>query len=75
MRVSHKLWIEGGMKANKEIDCRFNKTSPNVVHMTVRPQDVVDEEETERKRNEGRGSRRGHPGGEEATPGCRCVIM
>lgn len=43
--------------------------------MTVRPQDVVDEEETERKRNEGRGSRRGHAGGEEATPGCRCVIM
>ncbi|OBT58078.1 hypothetical protein VE04_01824 [Pseudogymnoascus sp. 24MN13] len=35
-------------------ECRFNETATNVVHMTVRPQDIVDEEETERKRAEAR---------------------
>ncbi|KFY89991.1 hypothetical protein V500_05353 [Pseudogymnoascus sp. VKM F-4518 (FW-2643)] len=52
-------------------DCRFNEHATNVVHMTVRPQDIVDEEETERKRAEARQHERPEP-----TPGCgRCVIL
>ncbi|OBT68538.1 hypothetical protein VE03_01670 [Pseudogymnoascus sp. 23342-1-I1] len=52
-------------------ECRFNEHATNVVHMTVRPQDIVDEEETERKRAEARQNERPEP-----TPGCgRCVIL
>ncbi|OBT88312.1 hypothetical protein VE02_03403 [Pseudogymnoascus sp. 03VT05] len=52
-------------------ECRFNEQATNVVHMTVRPQDIVDEEETERKRAEARQHERPEP-----TPGCgRCVIL
>ena len=48
-----------------------------MVHMTVRPQDVVDEEEVERKRNEGRSGRerRSRSGEREETVGGRCVIL
>ncbi|KAF2131711.1 ubiquitin-like protein [Dothidotthia symphoricarpi CBS 119687] len=51
-------------------DCRFQVDTPNVVHMTVKPQEVVDDEDakggksTSRRENE-----------EEPTAGCRCVIL
>ena len=57
-------------KANIMIECKFNKTAKNVVHMTVRPQDIVDEEEEERKRAEGR-QREEH----EPTARCGCIIL
>jgi hypothetical protein len=40
------------------------------VHMTVTPQDLVDEEEAAKG-----GSSRGNRDGGEATAGCRCVIL
>jgi hypothetical protein len=57
-------------KANVMIECKFNKTAKNVVHMTVRPQDIVDEEEEERKRAEVR-QREEH----EQTARCGCIIL
>lgn len=50
------------------VDCRFNADSPNVVHMTVKPQDVVDDEEA------GKGVSR-DKSSSERTPGCRCIVM
>lgn len=51
-------------------DCRFQTDSPNVVHMTVKPQDVVDEEDAKIAKGNSR-----REGEEEATAGCRCVIL
>ncbi|TVY58562.1 hypothetical protein LSUE1_G009392 [Lachnellula suecica] len=50
-------------------DCRFNEKEANVVHMTVRPQDIVDEEDA----SKGKGIR--DRDGNESTAGCRCVIL
>ncbi|KAF2813491.1 ubiquitin-like protein [Mytilinidion resinicola] len=51
-------------------DCRFQTESPNVVHMTIKPQEIVDEEETRTGKG---GSRR--DGDDETHAGCRCVIL
>ena len=52
------------------LDCRFNTETANVVHMTVRPQDIVDDEEAAKGKT-GAGAR----GDREDTAGCRCVIL
>lgn len=44
--------------------------SPNVVHMTVKPQDIVDEEDAQGVKG---ATRRAND--EERTVGCRCVIL
>ncbi|KAF1984789.1 hypothetical protein K402DRAFT_413725 [Aulographum hederae CBS 113979] len=51
---------------------RFNTTAANVLHMTVKPQEVVDEEEQNAK-----ASRNGRHDGddEDRTAGCRCTIL
>ena len=51
-------------------DCRFNAEGANVVHMTVRPQDIVDDEEAAKGKSSG-----GNRGEGEDTAGCRCVIL
>ncbi|KAF2279628.1 ubiquitin-like protein [Westerdykella ornata] len=51
-------------------ECRFQTEAPNVVHMTVKPQEVVDEEDAKTGKV---GSRR--EGDEETHAGCRCVIL
>jgi hypothetical protein len=51
-------------------ECRFNTDAANVVHMTVRPQDIVDEEDASKNKAMARGRE-----GEEGTAGCRCVIL
>lgn len=51
-------------------ECRFNSEATNVIHMTVRPQDIVDEEDAAK----GKGLGRDREGG-EGTAGCRCVIL
>ncbi|KAF2189814.1 ubiquitin-like protein [Zopfia rhizophila CBS 207.26] len=51
-------------------ECRFQTESPNVVHMTVKPQEVVDEEDA--KTGKGGGRRDSE---EEVHAGCRCVIL
>lgn len=53
-------------------DSKFNHDTPNVVHMTMKPQDMLDEEEAAAKGGKS-GSRSGD--GDERTPGCRCVIL
>lgn len=51
-------------------DCRFQTEAPNVVHMTVKPQEVVDEEDGKTGKA---GIRR--DGEDEVHAGCRCVIL
>ncbi|KAI9815378.1 MAG: hypothetical protein M1832_005517 [Thelocarpon impressellum] len=52
-------------------ECRFNAETANVVHMTVRPQEVVDEEDAKTaKQDLGRDRDR-----TERRPACRCVIL
>ncbi|KAI9797667.1 MAG: hypothetical protein M1825_005726 [Sarcosagium campestre] len=52
-------------------ECRFNAESPNVVHMTVRPQDLVDEEDAKA----GKGGSGSNTEGGIRTPRCRCSVM
>ncbi|GAB7346300.1 hypothetical protein MBLNU457_5022t1 [Dothideomycetes sp. NU457] len=55
-------------------DCRLNtEGSPNVLHVTVKPQEIMDEEEAAGKG--GKSSIRRGRGGDDRTPGCRCVIL
>jgi len=52
-------------------DSKFNHDSPNVVHMTIKPQDYLEEEDA-------KGAKAGFSNsrdGTERSPGCRCVIM
>ncbi|KAL5116528.1 hypothetical protein ACEQ8H_005524 [Pleosporales sp. CAS-2024a] len=51
-------------------ECRFQTDSPNVVHMTVKPQEAIDDEDAKT----GKGTSR-RDGEEEATAGCRCVLL
>jgi len=51
-------------------ECRFNADTPNVVHMSIKPQEMVDDEEASKQKNLGRDR-----DGEERTAGCRCVIL
>ncbi|KAF2733151.1 ubiquitin-like protein [Polyplosphaeria fusca] len=51
-------------------DCRFQTEAPNVVHMTVKPQEVVDDEDAKTGKGGGR-----RDDGEETHAGCRCVIL
>ena len=51
------------------VDCRFSLgPTPHVVHMTVKPQDFIDDEEA------GKGGGRDREGSERS-PRCRCVVM
>jgi hypothetical protein len=52
-------------------DCRFQSETPNVVHMTVKPQEVIDDEENAKT---GKAASR-RDGEEEPTATCRCVIL
>ena len=51
-------------------DAKFKNDTPNVVHMTVKPQDIVDEEDAKLAKQGGRDR-----DGNERSPGCRCVLM
>ncbi|KAK2624532.1 hypothetical protein QTJ16_006482 [Diplocarpon rosae] len=51
-------------------DCKFNADSANVVHMTVRPQDIVDEEDAAK----GKAIARDRDGA-GSQGACRCVVQ
>ncbi|KAK7511646.1 ubiquitin-related domain-containing protein [Phyllosticta citriasiana] len=51
-------------------DCRFQTESPNVVHMTVKPQEAIDEEDAKTAKGGGRTDDDGEP-----TARCRCIIL
>lgn len=57
--------------ANTVLECKFVPETTNVVHMTIKPQELLDDEEG--KTAKGSGSR--NQPGEERTAGCRCVIL
>ncbi|KAJ5951867.1 uncharacterized protein N7479_010280 [Penicillium vulpinum] len=52
-------------------DSKFSKEHPNVVHMTVKPQEVVDEEDAKGAKAQYTREREAS----ERSPGCRCVIL
>ncbi|OAL40361.1 hypothetical protein AYO20_00097 [Fonsecaea nubica] len=52
-------------KASLKVD------APNVLHMTIKPQDYVEEEDTKG----GKSTYSTHREGETRSPGCRCIIM
>ncbi|KAF8463493.1 ubiquitin-related domain-containing protein [Kalaharituber pfeilii] len=54
-------------------DCRLNPDTPNVVHMTVRPAEVGDDDMTQRSTKMTFGREREHREG--SSPTCRCVIL
>ncbi|SLM36365.1 Ubiquitin-related domain [Lasallia pustulata] len=52
-------------------DGRFESgPTPHVVHMTIKPQEIVDEEDAKTGKSGGRDRN-----GNERSPGCRCLIM
>lgn len=53
-------------------ECRFNHESPNIVHMTVKPQELFNDDEDNAK--SGKISRY-RDDGEGPTTGCKCVIL
>jgi len=54
-------------------DCRFSDHAPNVVHMSIKPQDVVDDEENAKAGSKS-SIRRGRDNA-DTEAGCRCVIL
>ncbi|KAL9113067.1 MAG: hypothetical protein Q9227_002679 [Pyrenula ochraceoflavens] len=53
--------------------CKLNHDAPNVIHMTIKPQEIIDEEDAKGgKGGFGTGSARD---GGERSPGCRCVLL
>lgn len=53
-------------------DLKFQKDLPNVVHMTIKPQDFMDEEDAKGSKATRTHS---HDGTERRSPGCRCIVM
>ncbi|OJJ50815.1 hypothetical protein ASPZODRAFT_126763 [Penicilliopsis zonata CBS 506.65] len=52
-------------------DSKFSHDAPNVIHMTVKPQEVVDEEDAKGGKNQLGREREAS----ERSPGCRCIIL
>ncbi|KAF2761768.1 hypothetical protein EJ05DRAFT_535115 [Pseudovirgaria hyperparasitica] len=52
-------------------ECRFQQQTPNVIHMTIKPQEIADDEDA----RTGKGGTGRDRDGEERTTGCRCVIL
>ena len=52
-------------------DYKFGHDSPNVLHMTIKPQDYVEDEDAKG----GKSSMAGNRDSEGRSPGCRCIIM
>jgi hypothetical protein len=50
-------------------EARLGHESPNVIHMSLRPRSALEEEEN------GKGGKGSGRNDEEATAGCRCVIL
>ncbi|GAB1198489.1 ubiquitin-related domain-containing protein [Aspergillus pseudonomiae] len=52
-------------------DSKFNHDAPNVVHMTIKPQELVDEEDAKGSKPQYSREREAS----ERSPGCRCIIQ
>ncbi|OAP65774.1 hypothetical protein AYL99_01746 [Fonsecaea erecta] len=55
----------------RSTDYKFSVDAPNVLHMTIKPQDFVEEEDAKG----GKSTYSAHREGEGRSPGCRCIIM
>lgn len=56
---------------NASLDCKFViGSTTHVVHMTIKPQEIVDEEDAKMAKSGNRDR-----DGNERSPGCRCVIL
>ncbi|KAF2217334.1 hypothetical protein CERZMDRAFT_28933, partial [Cercospora zeae-maydis SCOH1-5] len=69
-----RLIIMGRMIEDKGLlkDLPFNLTTTNVVHMTVKPADIIDDDEAANAKGTGKTVRQRDT--EEQGAGCRCVI-
>lgn len=56
-------------------DLPFALPNSNVVHMTVKPADLLDDEAENAGKRGSKSSIRAHNAGEESGAGCRCVIL
>lgn len=56
------------------LDFPFNLAAANVVHMTVKPADLLDDEDATAK-GTGKGGALRQRDGEDRGAGCRCVIL
>lgn len=74
---SIRLIIMGRMIDDKASlkDLPFALPNSNVVHMTVKPADLLDDEAEGAGKTGSKGSIRAHNAGEESGAGCRCVIL
>ncbi|KAL4894770.1 ubiquitin-related domain-containing protein [Aspergillus ambiguus] len=52
-------------------DSKFSRDAPNVVHMTVKPQELIDEEDAKASKAQFTRER----DSSERSPGCRCIIQ
>jgi len=52
-------------------DYKFGLDSPNVLHMTIKPQDYIEEEDAKG----GKSTYSNNRESEGRSPGCRCAIM
>ncbi|PPJ60694.1 hypothetical protein CBER1_03442 [Cercospora berteroae] len=70
-----RLIVMGRMIEDKGLlkDLPFNMTSTNVVHMTVKPADIIDDDEAANAKSTGKAVRQRET--EEQGAGCRCVIL
>jgi hypothetical protein len=57
------------------LDLPFALQNANVVHMTVKPADLLEDEAEGAGKTGGKGSIRANNSGEEGGAGCRCAIM
>lgn len=72
-RVSLVPYPDRGDDANGFCsDLKFNETSANVVHMSIKPQDFMEDEDAKGTKATRTQS---HDGTEGRSPGCRCIVM
>lgn len=72
-----RLILLGRLLEDKSLlkDCRLQLESPNVVHLSLRPADITEDEVTTKGgKFTGFNGNNGRTG-ERASPGCRCVIL
>ncbi|KAK6332330.1 hypothetical protein TWF696_003048 [Orbilia brochopaga] len=72
-----RLILLGRLLEDKALlkDCRLNLENPNVVHLSLRPADVGEDEVTTKSGKFPPFNTASGRTGERASPGCRCVIL
>lgn len=56
-------------------DLPFNLDAPNVVHMTIKPADLMEDEAEATGKTAKGGSIRARAGADDGGAGCRCVVL